>query len=328
MQSLLNQEYFNNLVPIVPNPYISSATYDTVQPLKSSIKYSNTINIDEINSFPVECGTRTKEKITGYWSKIFPKGTKELTFNNAGQNICSFELILYLIRNNNHTSFDMTISALKEQLIDAYNSKIKYKKELIEILRLEGKKVMTNQLLTNQLTFAEMIRSDDYYATILDMWLLAAQFAIPIAFISSKKLVENGQLILALNHLDDKYFFIKTPAVSDVIPVYKLMVVEIQTAAQAQAPAPAPALAQAINLRIPLLPVIENMKKNADLAEAGLAEAGLAEAGLAEAGLAEAGLAEATTDLDTYLEQLYLKNEEKNIPKPKKMTKKVKIVFQ
>ena len=99
---------------------------------------------------------------------------------------------------------------------------------------------MVNQILTKQITFEEMIQSADYYATILDMWLLAERFNVPIVFISSTKLVENDELNLVTkiqqtiqdddeddDDEDIRYFFIKVPAVGstsiDKIPEYDVI---------------------------------------------------------------------------------------------------------
>ena len=185
------------------------------------------------------------------------KKTIELTYNaskDKNNNICSFDLILDLIKtpnanaNANANAIDtssLTKENLKELLIDEYEkfieNKNKYKTELLDVLKLEGKKLMVNQILTKQITFEEMIQSADYYATILDMWLLAERFNVPIVFISSTKLVENDELNLvtkiqqqALAATDEeedeediRYFFIKVPAIGvtsiDKIPEYDVI---------------------------------------------------------------------------------------------------------
>jgi hypothetical protein len=119
----------------------------------------------------------------------------------------------------------------------------KYKKELLEILKLEGKRLLTNQILENQITFEEMIRSADYYATLLDMWLLAERFHVPVVFISSKKLLENDSLNLIIQaptavqapeaENNTNYFFIKVPAIGTTsvenIPSYSLIFINAST---------------------------------------------------------------------------------------------------
>ena len=109
-----------------------------------------------------------------------------------------------------------------------------------------------------------MIRSADYYATLLDMWLLSERFNVPVVFISSKKLLENDSLNLIIQvqaqqaqaqqaqakqvqakqaqmqaqaavqaMYDTKYFFIKVPAIGTTsvenIPSYSLIFINAST---------------------------------------------------------------------------------------------------
>jgi len=265
LQSLLTPEYFKDLIQKETNPYLNetnSNTYDTAQPMKSSVDYSNKIILeeDELIQDEIKCEGKTPKKFESLvWSKeVFKnKKTIELTYNaskDKNNNICSFELILDLIKTNAADAVDanaldttnLTKENLKELLIDEYEkfieNKNKYKTELLDVLKLEGKKLMVNQILTKQITFEEMIQSADYYATILDMWLLAERFNVPIVFISSTKLVENDELNLvtkiqqlALAETDEeeddeediRYFFIKVPAIGvtsiDKIPEYDVI---------------------------------------------------------------------------------------------------------
>ena len=260
LQSLLTPEYFKDLIQKETNPYLNeknSNTYDTAQPMKSSVDYSNKIILeeDELIQDEIKCEEKTPKKFESLvWSKeVFKnKKTIELTYNaskDKNNNICSFELILDLIKTNLSASggdYDaygasLTKENLKELLIDEYEkfieNKNKYKAELLDVLKLEGKKLMVNQILTRQITFEEMIQSADYYATILDMWLLAERFNVPIVFISSTKLVENDELNLVTKiqettkeddeDEDIRYFFIKVPAVGvtsiDKIPEYDVI---------------------------------------------------------------------------------------------------------
>jgi rRNA processing protein Gar1 len=268
LQSLLTQDYFKDLIQAENNPYVNtvnSNTYDTANPLKTAADYSTTIDLEEsiedIESEMVECEKQTTKKLESTnWSKIFPKETYELAFNASAQkknNICSFELILTVIKQKNRGMNELTKEGLKEALIEGYEMYIekKYKTELLDILRAEGKKVMTNQILAKQITFEEMIRSGDYYATLLDMWILAEIYKVPLVFISSKKLVENDKLNLvikvvsgaaaseagpseagpsevaaAADAADPKYFFVKVPAVRNTniekTPSYKLIYID------------------------------------------------------------------------------------------------------
>merc|ERR1711871_1831320 len=64
LSSLLNQDYFKDLIPITNNSYVTSNTYDTANPIKSQ-SYSSAIRDDKpLND---TCKTTIKSKISGKW---------------------------------------------------------------------------------------------------------------------------------------------------------------------------------------------------------------------------------------------------------------------
>jgi predicted GIY-YIG superfamily endonuclease len=75
-----------------------------------------------------------------------------------------------------------------------------------------------------------MIVSNDYYATNLDIWILAKKYNIPLIFISGTKLAENDRTFLvAHNDNSDKYYFIKSPGIrTSNLPKYRLYIHENQ----------------------------------------------------------------------------------------------------
>ena len=71
-----------------------------------------------------------------------------------------------------------------------------------------------------------MIMSEDYYATNLDVWLLAKRFNIPLVIVSSTSLVENKRPLMVLNSDGSgNFFFVRVPGVKPgVAPKYRLLV--------------------------------------------------------------------------------------------------------
>jgi hypothetical protein len=56
--------------------------------------------------------------------------------------------------------------------------------------------------------------SEDYYATLMDLWLLAIHYNLPVIFFTGTKLVENGLDFLVANSpatTADSYYFINVP---------------------------------------------------------------------------------------------------------------------
>ena len=140
LQTLLTQEYFEDIIPAPVNKYIKYNTYDTAQPIKTQM-YSNEIGANEIGSEDViECDT-TVDKLSAKIGKLFPNKSSELIFSNEPE-LCSFDVILTLIKDNNKKSShadpyieSLTKYHLKEILVKEYNKlEENYMNEILEIL--------------------------------------------------------------------------------------------------------------------------------------------------------------------------------------------------
>lgn len=245
LHSLLTQGYFDDLIVSPTNKYVKHNTYDNVEPLKTQT-YTNVIDInkylrEDVNVDADENDTGSV-KITHLdtsksncidkvmpvirkWHKEFPTNTMELVFKSDPPS-CSFEIILLLI--NQHTNKSLTIAELKEILFEEYISVYKdYSGKILEILRSQGKIHMVKNVKKNIISFDTMIMNDNYYATNLDIWVLAVKFNIPLIFYSSTELRENFERILVANSNDtDKYYFIKSPGVrNNDAPSYRLIII-------------------------------------------------------------------------------------------------------
>ena len=245
LQSLLTQEYFDNIIAAKVNQYIKYNTYETTQPIIGQ-KYSNVdektfaeptkVDLGEEEAAAAsECGTLAKEYIANkYWQAVFPLQSKERVFLSTPIN-CSFNGILTLIKDsdNNEDIANLTKSALKEILLREYLKLSKtYGSQLLKILRAQGKKILVGQIAKNQLTFEAMILSEDYYATILDVWILAVYYNLPLVFISDTSLMENSSRFMlahkpaqaAAGSETAAYYFLKVSAIlAQTSPVYTLI---------------------------------------------------------------------------------------------------------
>ena len=65
---------------------------------------------------------------------------------------------------------------------------------------------MIRQVKHNQLTFENMVMSEGYYITNLDLWLLSLAYNVPIILISSTKLLENKKIFY-------QHFMIQIPII-------------------------------------------------------------------------------------------------------------------
>ena len=219
LQSLLTQDYFENIITAKVNPYIKHNTYDTTQPIIAQ-KYSNLEDYTEPEpAAEPECVSTVKDHIaTKYWQAIFPAKSQEQIYSTA----CSFAAILKIIRDFTQDS-TLTQNNIKEVLFAEYQ-KI-YSNQILQILRAQGKKLLAGQLLNRQLSLENMLLSEDYYATNLDIWLLAIHYKVPLVLLSDTALLENnGRFLVAYKSAEQAYYFLKVSAVvQQVAPVYTLI---------------------------------------------------------------------------------------------------------
>ena len=224
LQSLLvnKPDYFEGLVPAPINSFVKYNTYDTAQPLETQA-YTTEIELDKPGTDleppadeETQCPRPTVDtKVAGKnWRTAFPSTFMELVFPNNPP-LCSFDLILTLIKRDNPTGAkQLTREELREILVNEYMTFYsEYPREILRILASQGKNSMMKQVQLGQVELGDMIMSQDYYATNMDMWLLARRFNIPLVFYSGTTLRENGQdLMVAYSDGTDEYYFVKSPA--------------------------------------------------------------------------------------------------------------------
>ena len=227
IQSLLNQEYFESLVPAVTNKYVTHISYDEVQPIKTQV-YENTFSSLEqaiSNNNTIACEKTTKETITSsIWKKCFPEKYSEIVYGKT--NVCTFEFIIDLIERR--TGEKMTISQIKNQLFDEYKNYLsEYKDKIVDILILEGKKTLGDQVHSDVISFSNLIYTDTYFLTTLDLWMLVVKYKIPTIFISQKTILQTKHekyIFLGYGTREDDFAFVVLPAFrSENIPGYKLI---------------------------------------------------------------------------------------------------------
>lgn len=234
LQSLLTQDYFENITAAKVNQYIKYNSYDTTQPLIGQ-KYSNVHTFDK-NSEEAEeeneqkdCLVTVKDYIPNkYWNAIFPANTKEYIYASKPLN-CSFNAILTLIQDHDAQQTKLTVNQMKESLLSEYlNIYATYGSQLLQIMRAQGKKILAGQLQKKQISLPDMIVSEEYYATNLDVWLLAIYYKLPLVFISDTSLLENNGRFMVVNKETKEasaFYFLKMSAtLPQMPPIYTIIV--------------------------------------------------------------------------------------------------------
>jgi len=235
LQSLLTNEYFDDLIPFHMNDYINNITYDISTPDVSQ-KYNNTVNMKEqleytesekeSNELSVQCISETGNiygNSSNIWRKRIPmkkdgKDIKEIYFKNNYH--CSFYVLIHILQMklnkdlNQNAMFSVanlktTLNAAYRPYMESYNIKI------FDILKKQGKKNIINKVERGIIQFDTLIMSEEYYLTDLDMWVIANKLNLPIVIFSLdefKNMVSDiNWLVLAGNVDKDDYYFIRSP---------------------------------------------------------------------------------------------------------------------
>ena len=66
------------------------------------------------------------------------------------------------------------------------------KNKIVDILIIEGKKTLGDQVLIDTLSFSNFIYTDNYFLTTLDLWLLVNKYKIPSIFVSQKFILQTN----------------------------------------------------------------------------------------------------------------------------------------
>jgi hypothetical protein len=227
LQSLLTNEYFESLEPAIINKYVNFNSHDDAEPIITQT-YENKVKSEDIeNKVQIieSCDKENNDKISsGIWKKCFPDKFKEIVYSKTV--ICTFEIIINIIEKYTGDKFE--INKLKNILYEEYNYYIKnYRKQIMDILIIEGKKTLGDQVNSNILSFTSFIYSDNYFLTLLDLWLLVNRFKIPTFFISTKKILQTNyekNIFLGYGNETDNFCFIVLPAFkNESVPSYRLV---------------------------------------------------------------------------------------------------------
>jgi hypothetical protein len=126
----------------------------------------------------------------------------------------------------------MTIPKLKMILVTEYGklSEMGLEKKLTMILNGYGMKKYADIVNEGRATLPQIIQSENYFLTNIDIWILARYFKIPIVFISQTLLSENGKNMMVLygDIVNESYFFVHPFTITQDVPSrYGLIEVKI-----------------------------------------------------------------------------------------------------
>ena len=203
LQSLITQGYFENKIPVEMNKYAKFNSYDTTHPQNEAIE--NLVKVDlnlenkkepkekieelvfeegrKIEDFEKLCKIKKTKIISKKWKNCFPESYNEINYDASTE--CSYKLIkdiLFDVKQKNLTKLE-----IKNILISQYkiliNENNANQENLLKIFIAEGKKLQ-NRGVNVLVLMEELILSEEYWLSNLDVWILLNFFKINSVFIS------------------------------------------------------------------------------------------------------------------------------------------------
>jgi hypothetical protein len=117
---------------------------------------------------------------------------------------------------------NMSIARIKDILVSEYAklSALGLEKKLTMIMNGYGMKQYADIINDGRATLAQIIQSENYFLTNIDIWLLSLYFKIPMVFVSQGLLSENGKnyMVLHGDEMTESYFFIQPFQVVQDVP--------------------------------------------------------------------------------------------------------------
>jgi len=232
IQSSLNQEYFETLIPAITNKYIMYNSYDETQPVITQVYDNKVPSLDKAIGRKNETLCTKVEKdhiVSSVWKKCFPKDYRETEYSK--HNFCTFNFVIDLIESK--TGKKHSVNEIKNQLFDEYKKYIEiYKTPILDVLIREGKKTLGDQVNAGTLSFSNLIYTDSYFLTPFDLWLLVTKYEIPTIFISQKYILQakrdkhafEKHEFVAYGNRDDSFAFVVVPGLRpENVPNFKLI---------------------------------------------------------------------------------------------------------
>ena len=267
---LTDKDYFTDMVPFTKNKYTRGIPYDMANPdPKIAQKYSNEVSLEEQiaagsellevinkcknNNLPKNPKDVEGHPVTNYWrrwvfSRDKKRAPKEIYFK--GTAACSFGALIYILQD--HFGEIYREEDVRNMIWNGYLELLEAGliEKIFSVFELQGKRNIVETIKRNgggAPGFKEMVvGSPEYFLTIMDIWVVAHKYNVPIvAFSSLKELTGMGISVLAdpMKSADElpnswivmggtsehrRFYFVRSPSVvynykADIVPELRVL---------------------------------------------------------------------------------------------------------
>lgn len=235
LESVLQKDYFTDLVPYSKNSYVKNIEYDNAQPSETT-NYSNKLSLEmqdkmkketkvnevKVSDYIVDCIKETRQRVignekAGSWKPLFPTHVQEIIFEKS--KVCTYMPLIYLFQDL-HKGTDISVQNIKTSLWKGYQELIGQEgnvDKIVTILNKQGKTELMSKVKSRSLSLEAAVFSDSYYLTDLDYWVFCNYNKLPVILFSSTtlKYLSNQINWLCLGgqgRNKEQYYFIRSSA--------------------------------------------------------------------------------------------------------------------
>jgi hypothetical protein len=246
VQSALTRDYFAEMETTTnTTPYAKNVNYETANPSISVVYPNEKIPLSEQYNAPKEelAGVEQSclikvSKIVGnrkqVWTRIFPEDAREYVLRDNVK--CTYQPIIRIVKL--HMGETWSIADVKTRLSKAYEKLFEANSsnmlKIANIMREQGKREMFDRFVKDRANaspnaFQNIIISDNYHITDMDIWVIANEYNLPIIVFNPnglkgffpKQSEIDGQWIRMGGKKDDNYHFIRSKIGSFANRVYE-----------------------------------------------------------------------------------------------------------
>ena len=193
LSSILFGSYYQDLVPRTTNALIAAPTYDDVVVAQSLSGIDQVVDLRE-GTPAIPCSSVKKPLGSKeVWFSLLPDNTYSQRYSAIAP--CGFDL-LSVIASDVSASI-VTRENIRTILAGEYRKILPAQQsEVIRTLRTQGKRNMMARYVSGEIAIPDIVMSEEYWITNLDLRLVCRALRLPVVIISGAKVVDNKQRAL------------------------------------------------------------------------------------------------------------------------------------
>lgn len=190
LSSVLFADYYNDLVPRPASVFMAAPTYDDVVASQSRAVVVEAVELRQGETESVCSSTKKPLGSKEVWFSLLPDNTYIQRFTAIPQ--CGFDLVAIIA--SDITASIVTSQDIRHILSGEYTKLLPTEEQnIIQTLKAQGKRELMTRLTTGTVTLPDLVMTEQYWLTNLDLRILSRATTIPLVLISGSKVLDNKE---------------------------------------------------------------------------------------------------------------------------------------